>query len=652
MPEETDRLELLKRLLLDDERRELESLRSRQERFESHSFERVSRDLPAALEEWNRRDPESFAVFAAALQPGTEEAITRSVAQNKERMTRALFPVMGSAIRDYVGAMFRSLAEDLNETIRNTTSFERIRWRIEARLAGKSFSEYLLLKTAKYRVEQLLLIDRDSGILLHHEECGSDEGNERADADADLMSGMLTAIRSFVRDSLVDPGDVESDNELNRFTYGEHQVLIEGGPEMIIAAVVEGVAPFVVREKLRDVLEKTHELSGRRRIRGAGKGDGNGGSHAESFADVLAPAFLESRGREGGGGLWRFWLFCFVVCGFLGYGSHWWWQRESHWSASIDSLMSEPGVEVISDRSWKRVRGLRDPLADDPLAIAGKMGVDSDGLELRFEPFESLHPAIVEKRGNRDVEALRSELQRTRELLSETEDSLDRTGMELDAARERIGEQEAGLAALRDRLVEERRRLLVELMRSRFGHLDSVTWLNEAGVLRVAGDAPDPEYGEIRAQARALESFDEVDVSGLVDATEKAWRGAVSALEEFKLAFRTGTLEPVNLEGDIETMAKGIESVYAVAGAAGRVPRFLVVAYPLIGERIEANRAVIAYRAEMVRDRLIEAGVEPGDLEARLAEDLEKAALGVSIVVEEKERTGEPAEGAADDSGR
>ena len=52
-------------------------------------------------------------------------------------------------------ALFHQLSEDLNDTIRNTTSLERLRWRAEAKLAGKPFSEYLLLKTRDYRVDEI-----------------------------------------------------------------------------------------------------------------------------------------------------------------------------------------------------------------------------------------------------------------------------------------------------------------------------------------------------------------------------------------------------------------------------------------------------------------------------------------------------------------
>ena len=61
---------------------------------------------------------------------------------------------------------------------------------------GKSFAEVVLLNTLVYRVEQVFLIHAQTGLLLQHVVADAVTAQ-----DADMVSGMLTAIRDFARDS-------------------------------------------------------------------------------------------------------------------------------------------------------------------------------------------------------------------------------------------------------------------------------------------------------------------------------------------------------------------------------------------------------------------------------------------------------------------
>ena len=56
--------------------------------------------------------------------------------------------------------------------------------------------------------------------------------------DADLVSGMLTAIRDFVRDSVG-----KGHGDLEEITYGDQRILIEGGQFAYIAVVLTGTEP-------------------------------------------------------------------------------------------------------------------------------------------------------------------------------------------------------------------------------------------------------------------------------------------------------------------------------------------------------------------------------------------------------------------------
>mgnify|MGYP001628164557 FL=1 len=126
-PKPADSLQQLKELMMGDEQRALAALQARLDSMDEQSIERLTEDLVAALQRRKENGEASFEELVAALQAGTESAIQRSVSEDKSRLSTALFPIMGPAIRNYVMDLFRGMVADLNETIRDTTSAERLK---------------------------------------------------------------------------------------------------------------------------------------------------------------------------------------------------------------------------------------------------------------------------------------------------------------------------------------------------------------------------------------------------------------------------------------------------------------------------------------------------------------------------------------------
>ena len=98
---------------------------------------------------------------------------------------------------------------------------------------GSRLPKSILLRTLVYRVEQVFLIHRKTGLLLQHV-----SATAAGVQDADMISGMLTAIRDFVHDSF---GGKEGD-WLDTFQVGEFTVWVEQGPQAVLAAVIRGNA--------------------------------------------------------------------------------------------------------------------------------------------------------------------------------------------------------------------------------------------------------------------------------------------------------------------------------------------------------------------------------------------------------------------------
>jgi hypothetical protein len=83
-----------------------------------------------------------------------------------------------------------------------------------------------------FKVDDVFLISKDGRLLMHNTR------RMRADRDEDILSGMLTAILSFLKDS-----DPEENGDLKRFEIGGKTTLLERGAHAYLVAVYSGKVP-------------------------------------------------------------------------------------------------------------------------------------------------------------------------------------------------------------------------------------------------------------------------------------------------------------------------------------------------------------------------------------------------------------------------
>jgi hypothetical protein len=84
---------------------------------------------------------------------------------------------------------------------------------------------------AEAAIDDVFLLYRKDGVLIKH-----DTRRLRPDIDTDILSGMLTAVQQFVKDSF--RGD--EGEELNEMTVGQMHILIGRGKWLILAATITG----------------------------------------------------------------------------------------------------------------------------------------------------------------------------------------------------------------------------------------------------------------------------------------------------------------------------------------------------------------------------------------------------------------------------
>lgn len=386
----------LRALLAADVRPHVDTQRLRLEDHEARHVERLAAELPAAIEARSDEGP----ALGRAMATSVEQALKVSIARDPSAVVDAIAPIMGAAIRRAVADALVGLTQSFNVVLDNSLSPRAIVWRIEAWRTGHTFAEVALLHSLVYRVEQIFLIHRETGLVLQHVVAPTIVAN-----DADMVSGMLTAIQDFVRDSFGGGG-----GDLDAMQVGATTVWVERTSGIALAAVLRGVAPASLRDRLRDALGEVERRFGRYLTKFSGDA-----APFEPTRAVIEPC-LEQQQRPASrfGGLW-------VLLGLVGavavaYGVSWLLTAPpaieapssapvpapvDPWPAYVERLQRTPGILVVEATpagAPRRIRGLRDPLAAEPAMIAAEFGIDASAFEARWTSFQSLEPALVQAR--------------------------------------------------------------------------------------------------------------------------------------------------------------------------------------------------------------------------------------------------------------
>jgi outer membrane protein OmpA-like peptidoglycan-associated protein len=381
----------LREILVGREQKELARLRARIDQV-GFTPERLADELPEAI---FRRTDRGDRQLAIALAPSVEKALAESVRKHPTAIASAIFPVLGPAIRKAIGEALAGLVASVNAGIGQSLSLRGLQWRFEAWRTGVPYAQVVIRHSLLYRVEQVLLIHAETGLLLAHV-----SSPDLTATDGDLISGMLTAIRDFVGDSFAQEREVGG---LTSFKVGELGVIVEPGPQAILAAVVRGPVPESLKDKLRETIESIH-LRFADPLAGF-SGDATPFAPArELLSDCLETVLHTDRSRQRGVSWWPWMLALLVLASLLGVLLY---RRAASWQRAIARLESEPGIVLVrAEQGWRRSRlsGLRDPLAAAPAAVLAAVGTDTTRIDGRWQPYISLDSSMVVARARRHLD--------------------------------------------------------------------------------------------------------------------------------------------------------------------------------------------------------------------------------------------------------
>ncbi len=374
--------EVLKQLLLFEERERLDLLERLLDDPSEHA-QLISRDLSRAIRESGAKGQK----LAKALAPTVGEILHDSVRSDPRSIADALYPAMGPSIRRAISEALRGMVQSFNEALSHSFSWHGLKWRLEALRTKKSFAEVVLLNSLIYRVEQVFLIHRETGLVLQHFSAPS-----VVHQDADMVSGMLTAIQDFVHDSFS-----TGDEVLDSLQVGELRVLIEQEREVVLALIVRGTPPVALNSNMQGVLQTIQE-----EMHFQLKNFQGDAAEFESvrplLMDCVEARYQKKKKSPPYAVLIISGLVLLLAATGLGYRYVEWKNNQALWSGFLSALDEAPGIVVTGhgeDKGRKFIRGLRDPNAQPLETLLADSGLSNKVVDLEFTLYRSMEPAFV-----------------------------------------------------------------------------------------------------------------------------------------------------------------------------------------------------------------------------------------------------------------
>jgi len=236
---QSDRLELLKEILLTEEKEVTSGLAERVAELsrvinEEEIAKRITPLVDSKIDTLVREMP-------TKISPVITQALKNEIKNSQDAVVEALFPIMGKMIKRYISNEMKMLNEKINQQLEEALSFKN--WFKSKGKRSKIVND-AIMATDKPELLQLLVIDKESGILK------ASFTNSKAEMmDEELIAGMLTAIKSFVEDAFKG-----GDQSLETISYEFYTLHIQNFHKYYITAVINGMYTSEIKDKIEDLL--------------------------------------------------------------------------------------------------------------------------------------------------------------------------------------------------------------------------------------------------------------------------------------------------------------------------------------------------------------------------------------------------------------
>ncbi|NQX77074.1 cell envelope biogenesis protein OmpA [Gilvibacter sp.] len=249
MVEQKDKLNLLRDILLIDDREVADAISQRLDTITKtlESKEKLAKKVDPILEEHMEQFVEEI---PTRLGPVITKTLKEQIANSKDQVVEALYPIMGKMVKRYIQNELALLSENINNKVNNTFTLKGIQRKLKALFTGVKESDIILSELDAPELMEVFVIKKGSGMLL------GNYSNQQT-LDKDLISGMLTAIKSFVEDAF----QGESQN-LEGIDYELYKIQIQNFHSYYMAVVVSGNLTPQFENEIEDlILENSDTLS-------------------------------------------------------------------------------------------------------------------------------------------------------------------------------------------------------------------------------------------------------------------------------------------------------------------------------------------------------------------------------------------------------
>ncbi len=235
---EKDKIEILKDILFTDDREFEERISKRVEMLERtvNKKKQLSKKVDPLIEhklsEFAKSIPET-------LGPTITATLKEEIKNHKDEVVDALYPVLGKMVKKYVAQEMKLLSEKIDDQLGFLKRWKR---KFRSIFSSKSEDQLMMDEMSSAKIEQVFLIEKDSGIL----KAGYVKSKT---IDEEMISGMFTAIKSFVEDAFE-----QKDQNLELIEYELYQIHIQSFVTHYIAVAISGNYSLSSKNKLQDII--------------------------------------------------------------------------------------------------------------------------------------------------------------------------------------------------------------------------------------------------------------------------------------------------------------------------------------------------------------------------------------------------------------
>jgi hypothetical protein len=224
----------LREILLHEDREALQQLRN-----ELDNPEQLSKKVSPIIDEHINFMKQHFPV---EFKNAVNKIVEQKIRDSQQELLNVIYPALGLMIRKYIAHQIQLLKEKIEDQIRRTTNATLIWRKIRTSIFGVSESDLMLASAEKPKVEEVFIIERESGLL-------KGSASLQPAFNRDVVAGMLTAIKAFVEDAF----EKES-QELELVQYGTYQIILQNFGTYYIALAVSGLLSAGEKDRLLNAI--------------------------------------------------------------------------------------------------------------------------------------------------------------------------------------------------------------------------------------------------------------------------------------------------------------------------------------------------------------------------------------------------------------